>query len=67
MNDPDINYLIKDMSTLAKLRYGLPKNLYNFDTMFKIMEKAFRVNVVLLFYLFSMERISIQSENISTN
>lgn len=64
MNDPDINYLIKDTSTLAKLRDELPRNLFNFDTMFKIMEKHSE-STLFYFFTYSLWNESIFNQKIS--
>ena len=58
MKDPEINDLIKDTSSLAKLRDELPKNLFCFTTMFRIIEK-YSFSTFLYFFIYSLWNESI--------
>lgn len=56
--------MIKDTSTLAKLRDELPKNLFCFDTMFKIRERHTK-STLFYFFTYSLWNEAIFNEKIS--
>ena len=53
MEDDDINYLIRDTSSLAKLRDELPKNLFCFETALKLYQK-YSFSTFFYFFTYSL-------------
>ena len=59
MKDKEVFDLIKDVSSLAKLRDELPKNLFCFQTLFRLIDEKYSFSTFFYFFVYTLWNESI--------